>query len=47
VRDVFNHKDLGVYEKGFAGKGIAPHDSAFIVVQQCKKQPTYPFHCLA
>ena len=46
VRDIFAHKDLGFFDGGFTAKGIAPHDSAFIVVQQCTKEATYPFHCL-
>jgi len=47
VRDVYNHKDLGAFnDGGFTATNVAPHDSAFIVVQQCKKEPTYPFQCL-
>ena len=47
MRDVYNHKDLGAFnDGGFTAKAVAPHDSAFIVVQQCKKEPTYPFECL-
>jgi alpha-galactosidase len=47
VRDIYTHTDLGVYAGGFTAKGLAPHDSAFVVVQQCVKEPTYPFHCVS
>ena len=47
VRDIYAQKDLGVYDGGFTAKGVAPHDSAFVVVQQCVKEATYPFHCVA
>jgi alpha-galactosidase len=45
VRDIYTHKDLGVYDGGFTAN-VAPHDSAFVVVQQCAKEATYPFHCV-
>ena len=47
VRDIFAHTDLGLHSGGFTAKNVAPHDSAFVVVQQCKKEATYPFRCLA
>lgn len=46
VRDIHAHKDLGVFEGGFTATEVASHDSAFVVVQQCVKEPTYPFHCV-
>jgi len=47
VRDIYAHTDLGLYNGGsFTAKDVAPHDSAFVVVQQCEKEPTYPFKCL-
>ena len=47
VRDVHARKDLGVFSGGgFTAKSLPPHDSAFIVVQQCSKEATYPFQCL-
>ena len=46
VRDIFAHRDLGPHRGGFTAKGLAPHDSAFIVVQQCAKEPSYPFQCV-
>merc|ERR1719476_688249 len=46
VRDIYTHKDLGTFDGGlFTAKNIAPHDSAFVIVQQCEKEPTYPFNC--
>ena len=45
VRDVHERKDIGVFAEGFAAN-VGPHDSAFIVVQQCEKQATYPFQCV-
>jgi len=32
VRDIWNRKDLGVAQKSFTAKGVASHDSAFLVV---------------
>merc|ERR1711966_596847 len=32
VRDIHSHKDLGHFKDGFTAEGLAPHDSAFIVV---------------
>ena len=46
VRDIYAHKDLGLHGGGFTAKGVAPHDSAFVVVQQCVKEATYPFQCI-
>ena len=46
VRDVYAHKDLGVSDKSFTAKDVAPHDSAFVVIQQCPKEATYPFDCI-
>ena len=38
VRDVHAHKDLGFYATGFTAKGLAPHDSAFIIVSSTVSQ---------
>ena len=46
VRDIYAHEDLGFYNGGFTAKDVAPHDSAFVVVQQCVKETTYPFRCV-
>ena len=46
MRDIYTHTDLGLFSGGFTARGLAPHDSAFIVVQQCAKEATYPFHCV-
>ena len=47
VRDIYAHKDLGLFAGGgFTAKQVPPHDSVFIVVRQCAKQPTYPFECV-
>jgi hypothetical protein len=47
IRDVYAHQDLGLHDQGFTAKDLAPHDSAFVIVQQCVKEATYPFHCVA
>ena len=47
VRDIYTHADLGFYGDSFTAKDLAPHDSAFIIVKQCFKEPTYPFVCVA
>ena len=46
VRDIFAHEDLGVHEGGFTATNVASHDSSFVIVQQCAKEPSYPFHCV-
>jgi alpha-galactosidase len=47
VRDIHARKDLRVASGGgFTAKDVAPHDSTFVVVQQCVKQATYPFKCV-
>ena len=47
VRDIDRRKDLGLFnDGGFTAKEIPPHDSVFIVVQQCEKETTYPFECV-
>lgn len=32
VHDVYTHKDIGMFVEGFTAKRLAPHDSAFIIV---------------
>ena len=46
VRDIDRRKDLGLFDDGGFSANIPPHDSVFIVVQQCEKEPTYPFKCV-
>ena len=32
VRDIWNHKDLGVFSRSFTAKAVASHDAAFLVI---------------